>query len=187
MSSASPALIFPVAGRLGRLSAFMCVAVAIIGAAAELALVWVWLSPDTVASLVVPRLGLGHASVLIDGWTRFACFAVSMVPMSVLLFMLRQTFELFDAYRRGEVFTDDAPRRLRHIGMSLMALAVLQPLSAALIGTIMTAANPPGQRILAIGIGLGDVLIGVAGGLVLAIGHVMVEAKRLADDNRQIV
>jgi hypothetical protein len=180
-------MIFPAVGRLGRLSAFMCVAVAIVGVFAELALAWVWLSPDYVASMVVPRLGLANAPALIDGWTRFLGFLVSMVPMGVLLFMLHQSFKLFDAYRRGDVFTDDAPKRLRRIGLSMVALAPLCPLAAAALGMLMTSANPPGQRILAIGIGLDDMLIGILGGMVLAIGHVMVEAKRLADENRQIV
>ena len=40
---------------------------------------------------------------------------------------------------------------------------------------------------LVIGLGLDDYMIAVFGGLILAIGHVMVEARRLADDNRQIV
>jgi len=54
---------FPAVGSLGRLSAFMCVVVAVGGALAELALIWVWLSPSLVETLVVPRLGLGAYSV----------------------------------------------------------------------------------------------------------------------------
>lgn len=187
MSSAVSSLSFPAVGRLGRLSAFMCFAVAITGALVELALAWVWLSPDAVASLVVPRLGLANAPALIDGWTRFLCFLVSMVPMSVLLFMLHQSFGLFDAFRRGDVFTDQSLQRLRRIGLSVVALAPLRPLTATLLGVIMTSANPPGQRIVAFGIGIDDLFIAILGGLVVAIGHVMVEANRLADDSRQIV
>jgi hypothetical protein len=36
-------------------------------------------------------------------------------------------------------------------------------------------------------VSIDDYIIAAIGGLLLAIGHVMVEAKHLADDNRQIV
>jgi Protein of unknown function (DUF2975) len=114
-------------------------------------------------------------------------FAVCMLPMAVLGWLLYQAYELFDGYRVGRIFTDAAPIQLRRIGLSMMALALLRPITATLLGVVLTLSNPSGQRILAIGIGIDDYMIAAFGGLVLAIGHVMVEAKRLADDNRQIV
>ncbi|MEQ1612422.1 MAG: DUF2975 domain-containing protein, partial [Hyphomicrobiaceae bacterium] len=116
-----------------------------------------------------------------------AGFAVSMIPMTVLLYLLHQAYALFDAFRLGNVFTADAPVRLRRIGSCMVALALLRPLAATLLGLALTWSNPPGQRILAIAISIDDYMIAAFGGLVLAIGHVMVDAARLADDNRQIV
>jgi Protein of unknown function (DUF2975) len=173
--------------RLGRLSTFMCVVVAVGGALAELALIWIWLSPTAVETLVVPRLGLGAMPVTLDGWNRILGFAVCMLPMAVIVWMLYQAYELFDGYRLGRVFTEEAPVRLRRIGLSLLALALLRPVTTTLLGVVLTLSNPPGQRLLAIGIGIDDYMIAAIGGLLLVIGHVMVEAKRLADDNRQIV
>jgi Protein of unknown function (DUF2975) len=187
MSVARAKVPSPAVGPLGRLSAFMCVVVALGGVLAELALVWVWLSPSMVDMLVVPRLGLGPHAVALDGWTRAMGFAVSMLPMSVLGYLLYQAFELFDAYRIGNIFTDAAPVRLRRIGLSMVALAVLRPATTTLLGLVLTLSNSPGQRVFAVSFGLDDYMIAAFGGLILAIGHVMVEAKRLADDNRQIV
>jgi hypothetical protein len=187
MSTLKHALPGMAVGPLSRLSATMCVVVAVGGAFAELALAWVWLSPTYVEALVVPRLGLGAETVALDGLTRFAGFAVSMLPMAVLFYLLYQAYALFDAYRVGDVFTDNAPVLLRRIGMSMFVLALLRPLTATLLGVVLTASNPPGQRILSIGVSLDDYMIALFGGLILAIGHVMVEAKRLADENRQIV
>lgn len=178
---------FPAVGPLGRFAAVMCFVVAIGGALAELALAWVWLSPSLVETLVAPRIGLAAGVAALDGGTRLVGFAVSMLPLSVLLYALHQAYKLFDAYRLGNVFTLDAPVRLRRIGQSMLALAVLRPLTATLLGLVLTASAPPGQRILAIGISIDDYMIAVFGGLILAIGHVMVEAARLAEDNRQIV
>lgn len=184
--SASP-LKFPAVGSLGRLSAWMCVVVAVGGALAEIALAWVWLTPAWLEAHVVPHLGLRGVPVALDISTRLAAFAASMVPMAVLLYLLHQAYQLFDAFRIGNVFTTDAPVRLRRIGSCIVALALLRPLTSTLLGLILTWTNPPGQRIVALSLGIDDYMIAALGGLVLAIGHVMVEGMRLADDNRQIV
>lgn len=184
---AAAPLNFPAVGSLGRLSAVMCAVVAVGGALAEVMLAWVWLTPSWVEAHVVPHLGLQGVPVALDGPTRLAAFAASMIPMGVLLYLLRQAYALFDAFRLGHVFTPEAPVRLRRIGTSILALALLRPLTSMVLGLILTAANPPGQRILALSISIDDYMIGALGGLVLAIGHVMAEAARIADDNRQIV
>lgn len=187
MSITNSEIRFPAVGPLGRLSAVMCVIVAVGGALAELALAWVWLVPTYVEALVVPRLGLGSVPVVLDGWTRLSGFTVSMLPMAVLFYLLHQAYELFDAYRVGDVFTDAAPVRLRRIGLSMVALALLRPITTTLLGIVLTVANEPGQSIVSVGVSIDDYMIAAFGGLIVAISHVMVEAKRLADENRQII
>jgi hypothetical protein len=172
---------------LSRLSAVMCVVVSGGALAALIALAWVWLSPRAVVTLLAPRLGLAWVPIALDGWTRAAGFLVSMIPMGVLLYLLHQAYQLFDAYRRGLVFTDTAPLRLRRIGLCMVALGVLRPVTATALGVLLTLANPSGQHILAIGVSIDDYMIAACGGLVLAIGHVLVEAKRIADENGQII
>lgn len=169
------------------IGATMCFVVAIGGALAELALAWIWLFPDYVQTMVVPHLGLGDAPVALDFQTRFIGFAISMLPLAVLFYALHQAYDVFDAYRLGNLFAPDVPQRLRKIGLSMVGLAVLRPIASMLIGIVLTMGNPPGQKMLAIGFGIDDYMIATFGGLILAIGHVMVEAKRLADDNSQIV
>jgi hypothetical protein len=173
--------------RLRRLSTFMCAVVVVGGFLAELGLIWVWLSPSAVETLVVPRLGLEGMPVTLDVWTRTMGFAVCMLPMAVLVWLLYHAYALFDGYRLGHLFTDEAPLRLRRIGLSLLALALLRPVTATLLGVVLTLSNPPGQRLFSIGISIDDYIIAAIGGLLLSIGHVMVEAKRLADENRQII
>lgn len=175
------------AAALRRLGAGMCFAVAIGGALAELALAWVWLSPDYVSAFVVPHLGLAGRAVATDGVTRALGFAVSMVPLSVLLYALHQSYQVFDSYRQGVTFSADVPRRLRRIGFAMVALGVLRPLANTALGLVLTASNPPGGRILALGISIDDYMIAAFGGLILAIGHAMAEAARIADDHRQII
>ena len=110
-----------------------------------------------------------------------------MIPMSVLLYLLGQAYRLFDAYRLGLVFTDTAPVRLRRIGVCMIGIALLRPVTATSLGILLTLDNPTGQRIVAIGLNIDDYMIGACGGLILAIGHVLVEAKHIADENGQII
>jgi Protein of unknown function (DUF2975) len=187
MSISLPDASVPAIDRLGRLSTFMCAVVVVGGFLAELAFIWIWFSPTAVETMVVPGLGLAGVPVALDGWTRATAFAVCILPMSVLGWMLYQAYVLFDGYRLRRIFTDEAPLLLRRIGLSLLAFALLRPVTATLLGVVLTWSNPPGQHILAIGISIDDYMIAAIGGLLLAIGHVMVEANRLADENRQIV
>jgi Protein of unknown function (DUF2975) len=172
---------------LRRIAAVMCFAIAIGGALAEVALAWIWLFPDYVQSYVVPHLGLMGAPVALDFGTRLTGFFVCMIPLSVIFFASQQAFVLFEGFRVGDVFTTSAPVRLRRIGLSMLALAVLQPITSTLLGLVLTASNPDGQRILSIGLSMNDYMFGLFGGLILAIAHVMVEAAHMADDQRQII
>jgi hypothetical protein len=172
---------------LRRIGAIMCFVVGFGGAAAGMVLAWVWLSPAYVDAFIVAHLNLGGVAVAHDGATRVLGFLVSMIPLSVLFYALHQAYELFDGYRRGNVFSDDAPVRLRRIGFAMIALALLRPLDNTLLGLVLTVSNAPGARILAIGLNIDDYMIAAFGGLILAIGHAMFEAARMADDHRQIV
>jgi hypothetical protein len=174
-------------GALGRLPTIMCAVIAAGGVLAEAALVWVWAVPAYVSDYVVPRLGLVNVPVAVDEVTRLEGFTISMIPMLLLFYMLHQAYELFDLYRRGKVFAAEIPERLRHIGLSLILLALLRPITGAWIGTVLTASNPAGQHILAIGLSIDDYMIAALGGLLLALARVLLEANRLAEENRQIV
>lgn len=169
------------------LGATMCFVTAIGGALAELGLAWVWLWPSNVEVLVLPHLGLHNAAVSLDGATRLYGFLASMAPLGVLLFALHQAYELFNRFRLGEVFSFDAPVRLRRIGVCMVALGILRPLTHTALGLILTANAPAGQRMLSIAISLDDYMIAAFGGLVLAIGHVMIAAARMADDHSKII
>ena len=165
----------------------MCIVTARGGALAERALAWVWLTPEYVERFVLPRAGLQAAHANLDAMTRLAGFAVSMIPLAVLFYALHQAYQLFDAYRAGEIFPEGAAERLRRIGLAMIAIAVLKPVTGALLSIVLTYANPPGGKMLVLGIGLDDYMTAAFGGLIVAIGHVMSEAQRLADAHRQIV
>jgi hypothetical protein len=161
--------------------------IAVAGALAMIGAGWVWLSPSRVEATVLPRICSGAVPLALDAGSRLAGFMIVVMPLAALLYLLYQAYALFDAFRRGHVLTDHVPVRLRRIGMSMIALAVIRPVSAMLLGLALTAPNAPGQRVLAIFVGIDDYLLAAFGGLMLAIGYAMAEAARIADDHRQII
>lgn len=165
----------------------MCFAVAIGGALAELALAWIWLHPASVERFVIPHLGISNVALATDGATRALGFAISMLPLGVMLYALQQAYAVFDGFRRGETISSAQPGRLENIGCAMLALAVLRPLAHCAVGLAMTYSNPPGARIVAIALDIGDVMLAIFGGLVIAIAFAMTEAARIADDHRQII
>jgi hypothetical protein len=154
---------------LQRLASIMCIAIIIGAVIAEITLVWVWLFPEYVVEYVTPYLGLYGWPVSLDFSSRLIGFLLCMIPLAVIYYAGYQAFVLFDAFRRGEVFTSNAPILLRRVGFCMFALAILHPI------------------ILSISVNLNDYMFALFGGLILAIAHVMVEAARIADENQQIV
>ena len=69
----------------------------------------------------------------------------------------------------------------------LQMTTALRPIIGAILSLLLTLANPPGGRHIVIGISSDDYMIATFAGLVIAIGYVMTEAARLAEDNKQIV
>ena len=70
---------------------------------------------------------------------------------------------------------------------AMVVLAVVQPLSQALMSVAISWDNPPGQRVLNIAISSNDYAL-VLGALVfVAIARVMTEAARAAEENEGFV
>lgn len=148
---------------------------------------WVWFSPDRVAALVAPRLGLGPVALALDGWSRGVGFSISMIPMVALFYALYQVYRLCDGLRRGAVFWQLSALHLQRVGWAMLAISGLRPLTNALLSIILTAANAPGERHVVLAFSMDDYMIAVLGGLVLILGHVMSEAGLIAQENQQII
>lgn len=95
--------------------------------------------------------------------------------------------ELFRRFARGVVLDADNGKRLTLIGWLTIAGGALATLDRTMIGLALTASNPPGQRLLVISLSMSDFIIMLFGLLILAFGHVVTEAARLADENRGFV
>ena len=137
--------------------------------------------PDDLASLIQPAgkaLGRGHIALV----------ALAGVPATLaMLWTLWQAQALFAAYATGAILTERTSRLILRIGSGLMLIAALGPTLGALQSVVVSAANPAGQRTLAIGISNADLWLLLAGGLMTVIGWIMLEATAIAEDNKGFV
>jgi hypothetical protein len=113
--------------------------------------------------------------------------AVTLINVWPGLAALWQLWVLFGEYRRGAVFSPRALASLTRFGWLMLALAVAQVLSQALMSVAVSWDNAPGHRVLMVSLGSNDYAL-VLGALVfVAIGRVMTEAARVAEENEQFV
>jgi len=114
-------------------------------------------------------------------------FLVQTIPLAIELLVLCWMYQLFGCYRRGEVFTISTIDRFRALARMLFVYTIVNPLAGAVVSVIVTTGRPGEPRMLVVGFGTPEIAALIAGGVLATIGWVMVEAKRLADDNTQIV
>jgi hypothetical protein len=173
--------------RIERIARWMRRIIPITAIAAMLGTVALWLNPAWILATVPGQIGIPAGSLALSPAAQLGGFLVSALPLAVLVVSLAQTQALFGRFAQGEVFSSGNAGRLRLVALCVVALAVARPLVRALLGVILTAGNPPGQRLLAVTVSSDDVFIGLAGVLLLAVAWVMVEGTRLADENASFV
>lgn len=120
-------------------------------------------------------------------WLAWSVALVGLLPWVPVIGALWSLQALFSLYRRGRSLTRDAAERIGVIGVLLMAVAVLGVAAHTAQLLLLTLGNPPGQRVLAIGIDSSDIGFLLAGGLLVVIGRAMTEAARAVDENRGFV
>jgi len=110
------------------------------------AMVLVFLIPDWTRNLLLARLGQAGHDLSLSPGRLIAGAAITAVPVGVLLFGLWQVRALFLNFANGHVFTLASARLLRDFAGSVLAQAILGPLSATALSIAFTLNNPPGSR-----------------------------------------
>jgi len=116
-----------------------------------------------------------------------AALLVGMIGPVVLWLTLNEMRKLFAAYSAGDVFSSANATIIRRIGFGFVALAVVPLFTRPLQTVMLTMANPPGQRSIAISIETDMIFFAIAGGLIMLIGWAMSEAAAIAAENRAFV
>jgi hypothetical protein len=145
---------------------------------------------------LVPQIGDGmideltdNKAVAVGAGTRFLVFLFAVARTAILAAGLFAVAALFRSFADGNPFVPRTGQLLRRFGTALVGYTLIGPFFRTAMIAAATWNNPPGERLVSIGVGMsaqGLVLL-ITAGLVVALGHVMQEAARLAEDHRQIV
>jgi hypothetical protein len=173
--------------RLRRLSKAMAMLTTLGMLLIAIAMIAVFLVPDWTRNLLLARLGQAGHDLSLSPARLITAAAITAVPVGVLLFGLWQVRTLFLNFVDGHVFTLASARLLRNFAGSVLAQAILGPISSTALMLAFTLNNPPGNRQLVITLSSQDYLALIVGGVLLAVSWVMVEATRIADENASFI
>jgi hypothetical protein len=125
-----------------------------------------------------PLLGTGQAVTLTVMW---------LLTDVIGLLMLLQTRALFAGIKRRGAFTDQTGVRLRTVGWLVFALGPVSVVINAGCAMLMNYWRDPTGLSTDISISDGDLYAMVIGLVIVAVGHIMVDATRLDAENRSFI
>jgi hypothetical protein len=123
----------------------------------------------------------------LPGLTRFLGFLVDLIPMAATLYGLRRLRDLFHLYENGLIFTELNVRSFRSLGRTLIVWVACSVARNSLLSIVLTLNNPPGRRVITLGLSSADFSGVFVGIVVVTISWVMDEARKITEDQALII
>jgi Protein of unknown function (DUF2975) len=117
----------------------------------------------------------------------FAAVCVAAMPIAAFLLALSQVWLFFGQVKGGHPYSTVAQLSLKWLGRAAFACAALGVLVRTIVGLLLSSSNPPGQKVLVIGVSSADIASLVIGILVFVFANVVREAAALAHENASFV
>lgn len=147
-----------------------------------------WVHPASTEFMAYKYASLPTDTPITMTWPAlFAGIGISTAYLGLLAYALFRIAGIFRLITRGNWFETHLSKQMRRFGIALLIFGLSTPLLHTVMTVIVTIANPPGQRMLTVGINSNDYVIVLIGVLMIMLGHVMKEAEVLAKENREIV
>lgn len=130
---------------------------------------------------------LNDLPIVLTPASRLSAFAITLLPGGVMVWSFLILRRLFGLYARGEFFTRANVRCFRQLGLAALSWTVANLVYSGLLSAALTLSNPPGQRAVAISASGVDVTALFAGIALLVVSWVMDEARRIEEEQSQII
>lgn len=132
----------------------------------------------------VPEAGLSAA----PGGLNIAGAALCLVPaVLALMWALLEMRRLFQRYLAGDALSYASARHIGRIGRALLIAALAAIMGQMLSVMVLSLGNPPGARVLALSISGWQISAVMMAGFISLLGQAMIEAARLAEENRGFI
>jgi hypothetical protein len=118
---------------------------------------------------------------------RWLGLAVSLIPLGPTMLCLWWLARLFGLFTAGEIFTGNTVKYIRRTGWTMLAGVALMPIHEALMTLVLTIHNPPGERLISISLGSGDIRDLVIAGIIILVSWIMDEGRKLRETDELTV
>lgn len=139
--------------------------------------------PATMVEHLLPVGVRGELTPLV----RLGAFLVSLLPVGVLMAACRTLARLFTLYEQGRIFGPENVACFRRLGVLLFWWVGVGLVYDPLISLVITAANPPGQHVIAVGFSGLDLTALVTGGILSVLAWVMDLGRAIQEDQELTV
>ncbi len=142
---------------------------------------------DTFAAMVRPEMKLPIQWQTVTDGQWYAFWLLSMVYIAIGLagfYYLRRAFVNF---ARGEFFNLNNSRDLRLFSIFLFIQALTRPLHFTLSSLLLSWNHPPGEKMLSISLGSGEIEVVALAMLLWVVSDLLVKASKLEHENRQFI
>ncbi|QDT44451.1 hypothetical protein Pan241w_45600 [Gimesia alba] len=149
-------------------------------------LVWVWFYADRMvaANGMIPADAISFPLSVSSKCFLVLMTAIVGAPTYWGLFALRRFLKACCA---EDYLSKQNSRYLKRFAFGLIGTALLSPVSGAILSVLLTMHNPPGKKMLAIGISSNQITLAAVGGLLFVLANLLKRASLIADENAQII
>jgi hypothetical protein len=119
--------------------------------------------------------------------TLFGAMLVAAIPNCLLLYGLWTSSRFFGLVQAGHLLDAKCQGALTRLARISFAWAVTNAFSRSLLTFILTSSNPPGQRILTIGLSFADFISLIIAILFLMFSHLQKQMVEFSEDSENII
>ncbi len=137
--------------------------------------------------LLMQQAVIGDVPVTLTQVIRGIAFVFLVFPLLLCIYLLYNSFNLFQRYKQGDVLTVKSCKTLSKIGWITVLLAPIYTFNETMFSLVVTMFNKPNQRILAVQVDETDILAILIGLLLVIVSHIMRHAVSIAEENKSFI
>ena len=169
--------------KFSKFMANLCAAVIIV---APLGLLLIWLNFPFLGPYMKQELGL-PADMSVPLESQLLAGLINLTRLGIGLYGVIHLRRTFLEGAQGRYFSSQAVGSFRTFAWASLVYGIAAPIERTLVILAMTLGNPPGERMLSIGISTDHLLALFVGLLFVAVAHMFREGQRLAEENEEFL
>ncbi|MCG8553290.1 MAG: DUF2975 domain-containing protein [Desulfobacterales bacterium] len=118
---------------------------------------------------------------------RLAGLAVTMIPVSIMIYGITTLIQLFRLYQCGKIFQAENVACLKRLSGTILVLGVTGIITDSLLSVVLTLHHPPGEHMITFGLTDKDITLFILGYVLMTIARVMQEGCRLQQEQNLTV